>query len=352
MEMEKILSLDEMPLKEELRDLLCKNYDNVQIDKGYLYAEGEIPVLLIAHLDTVHKNLAPPICWSKDGRFIVSPNGVGGDDRCGVYMILEIIKELKCHVLFCEQEEVGCVGAKAFCKSDIKPDVNYIIEFDRKGSEDSVFYDCDNSKFETFVNSVGFKTAWGSCSDISYVAPHLEVAAVNLSSGYYNPHTLYEFIDMYFVNRNVKWAKELILKDSATRYPYIKKTYGYYNTGKTYGKGTTTGAVGKKTDTTTTGTTAVTKKDEKVKTEKNVIISRLLMRLDPAKYWIYESEWNDCPRSAEYYIDSKLDTYIEYNGIFEAIPGLNVYSKETLYPPEFVAKNSKLCDINFDENVF
>lgn len=32
--------------------------------RGYLYAEGEIPVLLVAHLDTVHKAKPDIICIS------------------------------------------------------------------------------------------------------------------------------------------------------------------------------------------------------------------------------------------------------------------------------------------------
>ena len=46
----------------------------------------------------------------------MSPQGIGGDDRCGVWMILQILRTANCHVLFCEDEEVGCVGAKKFTK--------------------------------------------------------------------------------------------------------------------------------------------------------------------------------------------------------------------------------------------
>ena len=227
MKIEEILSLDEMPLKEALKEHLSKTYEKLIDSDGFLYCEGTTPVLLVAHLDTVHKNLAPPLCFSKSGRYIMSPHGVGGDDRCGVYMILQIIKELKCHVVFCEQEETGCVGAKKFCKSEIEPDVNYIIEFDRKGYDDAVYYDCENKAFEDFISTAGFKTQWGSCSDISYIAPYLNVAAVNLSSGYIDPHQLHEVIDMEYVEKNAKLALELIKSNSNTKYAYEKKKPKY-----------------------------------------------------------------------------------------------------------------------------
>lgn len=337
--MEKILALDEQPLKEALREHLMETRKDVVDENGFLYAKGDVPVLLIAHLDTVHKCLSPPICWSKDGRFIMSPNGIGGDDRCGVYMILQIIKELNCHVLFCEQEEVGCVGAKLFCKSEIIPDVNYIIEFDRKDDNDAVYYDCSNTQFEEFITSVGFKTQWGSCSDISHIAPYIGVAAVNLSSGYFNPHSLHEFIDMFYVEQNIERAKELIRTDSKTRYAYEKKKYGGYQS--TYSRNSCNVNKAEKNK---------EKKTERTRTRGNVIITRLLMEVFMSEYWIYESTWGDCPITARYYIDCGLNSYIEYDGVFEIANNLKIYDKTTMMPPEFIPKKAKLHDVNFDNH--
>lgn len=344
MKIEDIFALDELPLKDELYGHLKKTYENIISENGFLYAEGEIPVLLIAHLDTVHKDLAPPICWSKDNRFIMSPNGIGGDDRCGIYMILELIKEFKCHVLFCEQEEKGCVGAKDFCKSGIKPDVNYIIEFDRKGHDDSVFYDCDNEEFEKFINSVGFKTSWGSCSDISQIAPHLGIAAVNLSSGYYNAHTLYEFVDMHYVNRNVERAKELLKKDFATKHLYIKKTYAYQKYG--YQKNDYNYNQNKKNVEKNAAVNKQTNKKQDGAVRKISIVSLLLMKLESDEYWVWGKEWADCVSDANYYIDNNSNLYIEICNIFEEMKCTQVLSKETLLPPEFIRSKAKLYDIN------
>ena len=90
-----ILRMRQKDLKHYLAGHLKKlGYETVK-KKGFLYAEGTVPVLLVAHLDTVHSELPHIICRSEDGRYIMSPQGIGGDDRCGVYMILQIISEVR-----------------------------------------------------------------------------------------------------------------------------------------------------------------------------------------------------------------------------------------------------------------
>lgn len=229
----KILDSTQEELKKTIYGwLLQSGYKKRKIKNqdGFLYAKGEIPVMLVAHLDTVHKNRPSIICKSSDGIYM-SPSGIGGDDRCGVYMIMKIIQDLKCHVLFLEDEEIGCVGAEKFIDADIAPDINYMIELDRKGINDSVFYECDNKDFENFINSFGFKTANGLFSDISVIAPFLGVAAVNLSCGYFNPHTTSEYIDINVVNLNINRVVQIIETQSVF-FEYVEKkrnTYHYSN---------------------------------------------------------------------------------------------------------------------------
>ena len=191
---EQIFQLSQKRLKRELKAELIASGYTVQKQKGFLYAAGTLPVLLVAHLDTVHRTQPETICYSADGTAMMSPQGIGGDDRAGVYMILRLIQSCHCHVLFCEDEETGGHGARAFTKSGIKPDVNYIVELDRTGSNDAVFYQCRNRQFERHINSFGFQTAFGSFSDISILAPHLNLAAVNLSTGYYHAHQPGEYV--------------------------------------------------------------------------------------------------------------------------------------------------------------
>jgi hypothetical protein len=223
MNFDKVIKLPQTDLKRQLNKELKANGYIVENQDGFLYAKGTIPVLLVAHMDTVHRQSVSTICKSSNNIWM-APEGIGGDDRCGIYSILQIIRHYNCHVLFTEDEEIGCVGAKKFTKSGIKPDVNFIIELDRKGKNDCVFYSCDNPDFTKFIESYGFKTDFGSCSDISNVAPYIGKAAVNLSCGYYNAHTQHEYIvidEMWNTIRRV----EHILDDAHKSFDYIEKKY-------------------------------------------------------------------------------------------------------------------------------
>ena len=244
-----ICRMSESDLKAYLDQYLKSNgYITINED-GFLYAPGTEPVLVVAHLDTVHTQKVCEIN-NRNGQ-ISSPQGIGGDDRCGVFIIMNLIKELNCSVLFCEQEEHGCIGANKFvnatCTMETADgesieskyvdnlDVNYIIEFDRRGNNDAVFYRCDNKDFTKFVTeTTGYKEENGSYTDISKIAPAAGIAAVNLSSGYYNAHTTNEYVVYSDMMHTLEVAKKLITTESEF-YEYIEKKYSYY--GSSYGGG-------------------------------------------------------------------------------------------------------------------
>ena len=71
--------------------------------------------------------------------------------------------------------------------------INFLIELDRRGEKDAVYYDCDNDLFENYITQFGFTTSFGSFSDISVIAPSWKIAAVNLSVGYYHEHSASEY---------------------------------------------------------------------------------------------------------------------------------------------------------------
>ena len=230
---EKIIKQPQFVLKDSLiSELNYMGYKTIT-KKGFTYASGNVPVMLVAHLDTVHKELVKTICYSPDGKILMSPQGIGGDDRAGIYMILQIIKQHRCHVLFCEDEEAGGGGALEFVKSKITPKVNYIVELDRRGIDDAVFYDCDNPEFTKFICRLGFKEDFGSFSDISIIAPELDIAAVNISAGYYNEHTKHEYIHMDAVDKNIQRIGKVV-STTSSKFDYIE-AMGYSRHGVGYG---------------------------------------------------------------------------------------------------------------------
>ena len=214
--------MSQSDLKKHLHNELKKHNGKTYINDGFIYHRGQFPVLLVAHLDTVHDTLPKRFVYH-NGK-LSSPQGIGGDDRCGVYLILEIIKKYNCSVLFCEDEEIGGIGASKFCKSRFADDldVNYIIELDRKGNTDACFYDCDNRDFVDFIESTDYFTeTYGTFSDISVIAPHCGISAVNLSCGYYNAHTVSEYVVMRDVDNVLKQVCKILCKTCAEQFPYI-----------------------------------------------------------------------------------------------------------------------------------
>lgn len=227
------------PTQKILFNRLCDRYKNntlIMKDK-FILVKGDVPIMLVAHLDTVHKIPVKFICKSKKGNILMSPQGIGGDDRCGVYALVNCYEDAtkKPWLLFTCDEEIGGVGATAFAKAHATKtlpekinDLKLIVEIDRRGKNDAVYYDCDNPEFENYITSKGFITNYGSFSDISIIAPELGVAAVNLSSGYYNAHTCHEYINRKQINATIRRVNEIIQDATEIDFPqfeYIERKY-------------------------------------------------------------------------------------------------------------------------------
>lgn len=232
-EFEKICRMSQKSLKNHVKQKLQMRYEEVIVDDGFVYAQGSFPVLLVAHLDTVHSKLPNIILYDKDQNTVSSPNGIGGDDRCGVYMIFEIIKKFNCSVLFCEDEEDGGIGANKFVKTDLARtlDFNYIIEFDRANANDAVFYSCDNYDFEKFITRDFYKINYGTYSDICDIAPVIGCAAVNLSCGYYKAHTKDEYVVFSDMENSIKAACDILARTTQNdKFEYVEYfEYGAWN---------------------------------------------------------------------------------------------------------------------------
>jgi hypothetical protein len=228
-------------LKEYLRKEVSKFFrsKNLKNTKNYLYCRGTIPVLVVAHLDTVHR-LPVESVWQRydDNMIITSPQGIGGDDRCGVYIIMQLLKSgLRPSVLFTTDEESGAYGAQAFCKNIKKLNVNFILEFDRRGCNDVVRYNDDNDALLVEIEKFGFKEAFGSFSDISWLCPHFGISGVNLSSGYYKAHTTQEYINFREVLDIIKRAKRILLTKELVSKKFIyKESYTRFDTYTDYSR--------------------------------------------------------------------------------------------------------------------
>lgn len=221
---EQFFQLKQPSLLKAMRQYLKSKYDKVISTNDYIVAVGDIPVALTAHLDTVFKHPPQRIFYDREKNVMWSPDGLGADDRAGVYSIVQIVKSgLRPTIIFTTDEERGCLGAEKLIKDiPVAPaDLKYIIELDRRGSDDCVFYQCDNEEFEAYVESFGFVMNFGSFSDISVICPAWKIAGVNLSIGYYDEHSYSETLYVgQMINTINKVKKMLIQSDTAAFYEY------------------------------------------------------------------------------------------------------------------------------------
>ncbi len=234
------------PTQKQLFKHLAKKFKGkTLISKGnFILVQGQASIMLVAHLDTVHEQPVKDICTSADGNIIMSPQGIGGDDRCGVFALVKVFQsaQVKPWLLFTCEEEVGGIGAKYFCLAHKQKQLpknldklKLIIEIDRRGTNDAVFYQCANTDFEKYITDKGFKTAQGSFSDISLIAPELGIAAVNLSSGYYSPHTLHEYIVRSELESTIEKVSEMVsdaAKPDFPKFVYVENFIKPYHSKK------------------------------------------------------------------------------------------------------------------------
>lgn len=181
---------------------------NMLIRKGD--ASGPHPYFL-AHLDQVH-DYAPFMELVVDGDELSAidandaPAGVGGDDKCGIYVAMQMLHRLDhVTVVFVRDEEVGCLGSGSVPLSWFKH-ASFVIQADRNNRTMDIIretngMDCSSDEF--FAAMLNLPTAidnnhseaYGSITDIGELANRgLQVSMVNISSGYHMPHCDSEYV--------------------------------------------------------------------------------------------------------------------------------------------------------------
>lgn len=259
----KILRMNQKELHFFLEEELKKYYEPKRMDMNskYIFCLGDEPILLLAHMDTVYDmdilskkyfgysdsdsdlilegeedfyeeeddEIKEPdilIFHDQEQQTIWSPDGLGADDRAGVFMILKSLQSgLLPSVLFTTDEEIGGIGAEKFAtvyRTLFKrTKIRYILELDRQGKNDCVFYSCVNKEFENYINSYGFITDTGTFSDISIICPKVEIAGVNISIGYYYEHSNREFLSLLQMFKNYDIINKMIKDSKKIKEPFI-----------------------------------------------------------------------------------------------------------------------------------
>lgn len=233
--MESLVGVDQTSLQKVLHKFLKRHYKKKKIvyTEDFLLAEGDIPIALVAHMDTVFKQPAAELFYDRQKNVMWSPTGMGADDRAGVFSIIKIIEAgFRPHVIFTTDEEIGCVGSNELSYHPCPfEDLRFIIQLDRRGANDCVFYECDNQEFEKYIEDFGFVTNFGSFTDICELCPRWKVAGVNLSIGYRDEHTTSEILFVGQMLNTIEKVKKILSETNIPSFKYIPSPYSYVGRG-------------------------------------------------------------------------------------------------------------------------
>lgn len=221
-----------------IKRLMCSGF-KVALDKSFnivayrgLRKNRKLP-LLCAHADTVcrsHEETELKLVYNNIRKTIHVSNSdevLGGDDKCGVAIILRLAevakqKNLKFAVLITRGEECGD-GAKTANRA-LYDMIKYSLVIDRRGSTDVVVKIgnkelCSKEYAEWVIENAPASikpTPIESChSDAFPIADHVNV--VNLSCGYHDPHSSDEFISVRQMYGTMVWVKNML------KNPFIPK---------------------------------------------------------------------------------------------------------------------------------
>lgn len=247
-------TFNEKHMIEYLADYLTKNnyeyyidiYSNIYVTKGVI-GENEYYPCVIAHTDTVHdidkiniiefegmNGQGQPKLALKAVNDKKKPTGIGGDDKCGVFACLEVLKELPViKAAFFVSEEQGCIGSK---NADAKffSNVGYAIQFDSPGNnaiteflmgkkmfsrESDFFKKCNKIVLENFTSDTQYK--YHPYTDIYCINMLFHIECMNLPIGYYNYHTKHEYVIIEDVFNGIKSGLQMIKDLGLTKFRLI-----------------------------------------------------------------------------------------------------------------------------------
>lgn len=177
---------------------------NIYITRGV----SETYPCVVAHLDQVQDEYPEDykVVETPDIIFGYSPSnrkrcGLGADDKCGVWIALKMLKKHRIiKVALFPGEEVGCVGSSQ-ANMTFFDNVRFVIEPDRRGASDLIttigYTELCSDEFIEATNyaDFGYDEMNGMMTDVQTLKHNgLKVSCINMSCGYYDPHTEDEYV--------------------------------------------------------------------------------------------------------------------------------------------------------------
>lgn len=204
---------------------------NIYITKGTATSYA----CIIAHTDTVHEIEEDLTVIELNGNLIginsysMQQTGIGGDDKCGIFIALECLLIFDClKVAFFRDEEIGCQGSY---EADMKffDSCNFVLQCDRKGNADFITnasgVELSDKYFQDAIKPIldshKYKFESGMMTDVMALKENgLQVVCANISCGYYNPHQVNEYVNIKDVFNCLSLVIEIIKTVGHTRYDH------------------------------------------------------------------------------------------------------------------------------------
>jgi hypothetical protein len=186
---------------------------------AFLWKQTEgVKILAVAHMDVVFDDKDFKSVTTKNDIIVFSP---ALDDRLGIFTITHLLPQfgIEVDMLFTTDEEKCLSTASDFTRYCDK-EYNWIVEFDRMGT-DVVLYDYDcNVELQEDLKSVGFEIGHGSYSDIRDMED-MGVAAFNMGIGYHFQHTERCCASMVDLSTQLKKLQEFVEHYGEVAYEHV-----------------------------------------------------------------------------------------------------------------------------------
>jgi putative aminopeptidase FrvX len=219
---------------------------NIYVTKNTTGKVVENYPCVVAHTDTVHKidsiNIVEEYLpnYQKEEKLSLKayndmskPTGIGGDNKCGVFACLQILKDLPVvKAAFFVSEETGCHGSKA-ADEKFFSNVGYVIQFDapynwmvtevsmgvRLFERESEFHKRVDG---ILTEQMGEYKKYGShpYTDVWPLKQKFDFACINISIGYYNYHSPQEYVVVEDTFKGVDTGKMMIEQLGYEKYDY------------------------------------------------------------------------------------------------------------------------------------
>jgi len=220
---------------------------NIYITKGKCEPGTYYPCF-VAHLDTVHQKVDMVVkeetlpnaqgelktAFKAYEQISGEPTGIGGDDKAGVFICLELLREVdNCKIFLPVAEETGCHGSRE-ANPEFFKDVGYAIQFDSTENNTMSKTLMGVQLFESegnFIKEVkevilehGI-TDWlhHPYTDTMMLKNLFDFSCLNFAAGYYRYHTKNEYVIIEDTLNTLSLAKKIVKILGNKKYNYTNK---------------------------------------------------------------------------------------------------------------------------------